>query len=53
MRRPSRESAWQPLHDAASALPAMPVTCCSGLVSPKLLTQICPPVPLEVTVDFQ
>ena len=49
MRWPSRESAWHPLHVA----PYIEVTSCSGVWSPQLLTQTWPPVPFEVTVDFQ
>ena len=52
MRRPSRESAWHPLHVAERA-PLVPVTCFSGDALPNVSTQICPPVPFELTVDFQ
>ena len=52
-RVPSRDRTWQPLHDEERALPEMPVTCCSGVVLPNCFSQIWPPVPFALTVDFQ
>jgi hypothetical protein len=50
---PSRDRTWHPLHEEERALPATPVTCCSGVVFPNSFSQIWPPVPFEVMVDFQ